>query len=199
VKRQQLKLFPKSWISSHFAFGASLLKGSNPKKSRPFRAKLPLHVVMKSSKAVGERSLLRFNQDVERILDIQAKRHHVQIHGAANAGNHLHLVIQAVSPEYLAAFLKSIAGRIAQMIEGKAKEQSREAFHSKFWDSRPYSRIVSWGREFKNVCRYIGINSTEIALGLPRDFTRDMFAQIQHAVRSGWILKSPTLIAAGFG
>jgi len=198
MKGKQLKLIPRTWLSSRFAFGASLLKGSHPKKARPFRARLPLHIVLRSSTAKGARSLLRFDHEIEVLLEEQARRHHVKIYGAANAGNHLHLVVQAASKEHLAAFLKAISGRIAQTVEGKTKEQSREAFQKSFWDSRPYSRLLSWGKDFKNVCRYIGINATESSTTLSREGTRQVFEEIRAGLRSGWIVRTRGLVAAGF-
>jgi REP element-mobilizing transposase RayT len=220
MKRAQASLIPRMWLASHFAFGGALLKGSHPKQKRPFRATLPLHIVLRSSRAVRAHSLLRFNASVEAILNEQSLRHHVRIFGAANAGNHLHLLIQAPSRELLAGFLRAISGRIAQLIEGNARERRREAFDKNFWDARPFSRLVSWGRDFKNVARYIGINSTETALremsseknrirpskfsdkallrARERTNVRALFEEIQQAVRSGFLKASPRLVAAGF-
>ena len=107
--------------------------------------------------------------------------------------------MQAPSKEYLSAFLKAVSGRIAQLVEGKAKEQNREEFKKPFWDARPFSRLLSWGKDFKNVCHYIGINATKSVLGLSREGTRQMFEEIHEGIRRGWIVKTPGLRAAGFG
>ncbi len=251
----QTNLLPGLWTKDRFAFGGALLKGSHPKKKRCFRPNLPLHVVMRSSKAVGQRSLFLRSKQVAKILNTQASKHFVKLYAVANAGNHLHLLIQAPSQEHLSNFLRAISGRIAQLsLEGaqslskspelrmstkhgagmytdstyadkhhnlkqqqaktnkqqtqannlKAKisdQESRrneqESKPSSFWDARPFSRIVSWGRDFKHVARYIGINSTEM-LGLTRLDTRKMFEKIQHALAQGLLPKSPGLMAAGF-
>ncbi len=183
----QLKLLTGTWTKDKFAFGASLLKGSHPKKKRPFRASLPIHIVMRSTQAVGKKSLLSRNKAVASILDAQAERHFVRIYAAANAGNHLHLLIQAPSQAHLSAFLRAITGRMAQLVGGLKG----------FWDARPFSRIVSWGRDFKNVARYIGINSTEM-LGMKRNDVRFMYEQIKQALREGRLPTTPGLVAAGF-
>ena len=183
----QLKLLTKTWTNDKFAFGGARLKGSHPKKKRIFRPELALHVVVRSTQARGKHSLLLHNRTVAGILDAQASRHFVRIYAAANAGNHLHLLIQSPSREHLAAFLKAITGHIAQLVGGAQG----------FWDARPFSRVVSWGRDFKNVARYIGLNSTEL-LGLSGENVRLMFDQIQQALRKGILAKSPGLVAAGF-
>lgn len=191
-RRKQLSLVPKTWARHHFSFGASLLKGSHPKKKRPFRPKLPMHLVMKSSQAKGGSSLLRYNEGIEYIVETLAERHLIQLLGAANGGNHLHLLIQAPSRSALNAFVRGVTGRIAQLVMGS------DGVGAQFWDARPFSRLVSAGRDFKNVCRYLGLNSMENLLGLSREGARAMTRQIQEAINEGWLKKSPQLAAAGF-
>jgi hypothetical protein len=187
-KFMQTKLLVGTWQRDRFAFGGSLLKGSHPKKKRVFSSRVPMHVVLKSSQAVGTRSLLRHGPAIARILGAQARRHHVRLNGATNAGNHLHLLLQAPSRECLSAFLRAIAGRIAQLWRGPAG----------FWDARPFSRLVSWGRDFGRVSRYLGLNSTETALGMGRGSTRAMYGRIQELLDQGIVPRTPGLVAAGF-
>jgi len=113
-KQTSLKL--QSWSKDRFTFGASLLKGSHPKKKRPFSSKFPMHSVMRSSKACGNSSFLLHNKSLSKVLEKQSARHFVKIYSLANAGNHLHLIVQAPSREHLAAFLRAITGRIAQLL-----------------------------------------------------------------------------------
>lgn len=192
ARKRQLSLVPKTWAMHHFSFGASLLKGAHPKKKRPFRSKLPMHLVMKSSVAVGSKSFLRFNSVIEAHLEILAKRHGVRLFAASNGGNHLHLLIQAPSRESLNAFTRGVTGRIAQLVAGDS------VMKGAFWDARPFSRLVSAGRDFRNVCRYLGLNSMESLLGISRGAARAITEQIQEAIDSGWLRKSPELHAAGF-
>jgi len=185
-------LLPGTWSKSRFAFGGTLLKGSHAKTKRVFNPRLPLHVVLKSSKAKGAASLLLKSRQIATTLADQAQRHHVRIHQVANAGNHLHVLLEAPSRDLLSNFLRAISGRIAQLVlEGAPSD------HAGFWDARPFSRIVSRGREFKNVARYLGMNSTEVA-GVSRSHARNMFQEIHEALQNGLITKSPGLIAAGF-
>ena len=179
-----MKLLTKTWAKDRFAFGGARLLGSHPKKKRSFHSKLALHVVMRSTQARGERSLFRHNQAIARMLQAQAERQSVKIYAVANAGNHLHLLVQAPAREQLSGFLRAISGRIAQLV-------------AIGWDARPFSRIVSWGRDFKNVARYIGMNANEM-LGTPRANVRQMYEKIREALREGRLAKTPSLVAAGF-
>jgi len=228
-KQTSLKL--QSWSKDRFAFGASLLKGSHPKNKRPFSSKLPMHLVMRSSKACGNSSFLLHNKSLSKILEKQSARHFVKIYSLANAGNHLHLIVQAPSREHLAAFLRAITGRIAQLLTVQPKTAQLLATHvclpflaakaslqappenqrspearqadmrspeaAGFWDARPFSRLMSWGKDFKGVARYIALNSTQM-LGMSRPNVRAMFDQIQYLLKAGKIPKSHGLVAAGF-
>ncbi len=198
MTRVQTILDLKSWTRDRFAFGGSLLKGSHPKKKRPFSRKLPLHIVLKSSKAIGSRSMLRHSSAVAQVIATQAERHSIKIFSVSNAGNHIHLLVQAPAREQLQAFLRGISARISQLLMGKDKEKAREKFNECFWDARPFSKIVNWGRAFQNVSRYLSLNSTEVMPGLSRAATRIMFDEIHKLLRSGCIPRSHTLAAAGF-
>lgn len=164
-----------------------MLGASHAKTKRRFRPKLALHVVIRSSQAHGSRSFFRHNKALSHVLESQASRHCINVYAAANAGNHMHLLIQAPSRDHLSNFLRALTGRIAQLVDA-AKG---------FWDARPFSRIVSWGRDFKNVARYIGINANE-STGMSRESIRKMFSEISQALRQGLLPKTPGLVAAGF-
>lgn len=196
----QLSLL-STWQKDRFAFGGSLLKKSHAKGKRPFSKKLAVHLVLRSSSATGSRSLLRHERRVSDVLLSEASAKGVKLHGAANAGKHLHLLVQAPSRAQLSAFLRAIAGRIAMISSGARKgcPLSSSSAHSttRFWDQRPFSRLVSLGRDFTNVLSYISLNSTEVA-GFSRSGARAMFREIRERMLRGEIARSPRLIAAGF-
>jgi REP element-mobilizing transposase RayT len=190
---KQLNLL-STWQKDRYAFGGSNLKNSHAKTKRPFSRKLPLHVVMRSSQAKGSHSLSLHNRKIEAALFEEATRQHLKLHSAANAGNHLHLLVQAPSREQLSAFLKAVSGRIAMIVTGARKGAS---LSSKFWDQRPFTRLVNAGRDFMAVRQYLAMNSTESA-GLARPTVRAMFAEIRERIRSGQIPRSLNLKATGF-
>ena len=207
---KQLSLV-STWQKDRFAFGGAALKNSHAKGKRPFSKKLPVHVVMRSSKATGPLSLMKHNSEIQDALYSEASRNHVKLHAVANAGNHLHLLVQAPAREALSGFLRAVSGRIAMIVTGarkgnalafigssqKVSIESRNE-RSGFWDQRPFTRLVSLGRDFQNVCRYVTMNSTESFGRFSRDNARRMFAQIRESIRRSEIPISPGLRAAGF-
>jgi REP element-mobilizing transposase RayT len=185
----QLNLIAGTWSKKQFAFGASLLKGSHPKKKRPFRPNLAIHVVVRASNARGGQSFFAHNKAIGRVVEAQAAKQFVKLYAVANAGNHLHLLIQAPSQDHLSYFLRAITGRIAQLVKRQA--------HEAFWDARPFSRLVSWGRDFNAVARYLGVNALE-SVGFSRADIQAMHHAIHGALQKGQLAKTPGLLAAGF-
>jgi len=199
TKRVQPSLF-SSWQKDRFAFGGSSLGRSHARGKRPFSKKLAVHVVLRSSQAKGTHSLLKHGRKVETIIFDEAAQRSIRLHGAANAGNHLHLLVQAPSRDHLSAFLRAVTGRMS-MIVTKARKGSplpkNENGSTSFWDQRPFTRLVSLGRDFTNVLTYISLNSTEMA-GFSRGQARAMFREIRERLRRGELARSPHLAAAGF-
>jgi REP element-mobilizing transposase RayT len=100
------------------------------------------------------RNRLRINVLVVEV----AERRDVRVYRYANVGNHLHLLIQARSRNSLRAFLRELAGRIANLMTGAIKGRP-----AKFWDGLAFTKIIEWGRQFKNAARYVLLNFLEAA------------------------------------
>ncbi len=196
-------------FSKKLSFGGSQHK-SNPKTARPLSTKEAIHVVMRSTRATGQRSFLLHAKSIERILKKQAKACGVNLYDLANAGNHLHMVIRVPSRRLYMRFMRSSSGLIARVVLGKERGRAQGTTNEsvsnevpkppefsrtkkiKFWDARPFTRIVAWGKAYKTLKNYLKLNRVE-TLGIERLSARDMFAKIE-ALR-----KSIKLVPLGFG
>src|SRR5690606_41914407 len=99
-RRRQLNLFdqiPKRGRrpqkpANHF--GGMYLKNYNPKSKRPMDGKKALHLVLRSSKAKGEKSFKTKKHEAKiwQIISQHAENNHITIYQYANSGNHLHLL-----------------------------------------------------------------------------------------------------------
>ena len=129
------------------------------KQSRPFSGRLPLHLVLRSSRARGPWSLRRRPHEaaIAEELERAARRFNVKIYERATVENHIHLLVRARSRESLSNFLRFVGGRIAQRVTGALKGQPCQ----RFWDELAWSRIVTWGPDFRNVIAYIQLNLCE--------------------------------------
>ncbi len=170
---KQLFLLPKS--NTRKEHGGTLALGKR-RTRRHLSVKAPLHLVLRSDFAFGPRSLVRHRPLVERIIKKAKKRFHIRVYELAVVSNHIHLLVKGYSRQDLQNFFRVVAGHIAQEIlrlfpvparehakRGGAPEDREK--ENKFWQTRIYSRIVSWGREYLNVKKYVIQNECE-ALGL---------------------------------
>ena len=143
-------------------FGGTKLRG-NAREQRPIAVKRTMHLVMRSSLATGERSFLRAKRArrIHELVNRLGRKHGVRVYRFANVGNHLHLLVMPKSREAFKAYVRAISGIIARLT---MEAQRGHALGKKFWDARPFTRIVEWGRDFKIACQYVLQNRLE-ALG----------------------------------
>jgi REP element-mobilizing transposase RayT len=143
-------------------FGGTALRG-NAREARPISIKKPMHLVMRSTLATGERSFLRAKRarKIENLVHKLGKEMGVKVYRFANSGNHLHFIVLPSSRKAFAAYIRAISGLIARLSLGVERGRAKGV---KFWDAKPYTKIIEWGREFKFVCNYLLQNTLE-ALG----------------------------------
>ena len=150
------------------------------RKRRPLSLKNPLHLVLRSDFAYGSRSLLGHRPLIEKVIAKAKKRFAIRVYEMAIVSNHIHIVIKGRTRQGLQNFFRVVAGHIAQelhrqfpifqgelpsekAIPGGAPKALEKV--NKFWQTRIYSRIVGWGREYLRVKKYVVQNALE-ALGL---------------------------------
>ena len=143
-------------------FGGILITG-NAREQRPLSTKRPLHLVMRSSLARGERSFLspRRSKAVRELIYRSGKKQGVKIYRFANSGNHLHLIVLPSSRGAYFRFIRSISGRLARLVLGAERGRAQGI---KFWDALPFTRVLEWGRDYLRTCDYLKQNTLE-ALG----------------------------------
>ena len=111
--RKQLSFIPKSRHQREH--GGSLAVGKR-RSARPLNLKLSHHLTLKSSHALGARSLFRHKKMILGLIRKNSLKFHVKVYEYALQGNHLHLLVKAQSREGLQNFFRVIAGHVAQRI-----------------------------------------------------------------------------------
>ncbi|MGK5087315.1 transposase [Bdellovibrionota bacterium FG-2] len=185
---KQLSFLPKLRIDH----GGALLKGRR-KEARPFSHKHAIHLVLRSTKATKAWSMLTPKNEarVNRILSKCAAQYHIRVYKFANVGNHLHLLVKTETKQYtiakqeLHSFLRRFAGEIAFQITGAKKG---EAFRKNerdegFWDKLLYSRLVTWGREYDAMKKYLAKNFLE-TFGVSREIDAGLRAMVLGSLRA---------------
>lgn len=138
--KHQLPLFRENLAKTH---GGSNAKGKR-KCLRPLSTKLPTHLVLK---AVDPFQLLRSTRTVEQTIYKFAKRFGVTVYEMAVQADHIHLCIKIPSRELYRRWIRAITSVLVSKIKLK-------------WSLLPFTRIGSWGRDFKRVGHYIRKNKS---------------------------------------
>lgn len=159
-------------------FGGTLLKKSHAKTSRPLSTKLPIHIVLKSSKAKGNDSFLspRNSRIIKVLIKKTSQRFRIQVLEFSINSNHMHILAKGCRREDLKGFLRTLSALIARYVQNKHKPQksttknsssnkSSQTNESGFWDQRPFTRIVESLRGYVVAKDYVVLNQLE-ALGV---------------------------------
>ena len=145
---------------SRIAYGGET-KGKR-KVFRPLNRKRPLHISVKSSHAIGKRSLTTNKVKIAEVIDAKAKKYQIKIHGLEIMGNHIHLAISFKSRELVQAFMRVTFGLIARLLTGARKGK---AFGQRFWDALVFTRIVTGRRDYERLMDYLFKNEVEREYG----------------------------------
>ena len=138
--------------------GGAVRQGQR-KLRRPFDSKNPLHIVLRSSRAKGEWSFshVKNGRQIKHWVHQLARKNRVKVYRLANSGNHLHLLVKAETRADFQSYLRALTGIISRLVTGAKKGNPV----GKFWDALAYTRVVKWGRDFKNVTYYLIRNELE--------------------------------------
>jgi REP element-mobilizing transposase RayT len=170
----------KSWTPNPTAHGGGKKQGRR-KTARPISTKTPMHLVLRSSRARGEWSLLRKQSEVESELHKTAKKFRIRVYKLANVGNHLHLLVQARRREDFQNFLRVFTQGVVFLVTRARKGNPI----GKFWDKLAFSRVVDWGTDWRGMLTYLEKNILE-GRGMPRDRVDWWFGWKREISRGGW-------------
>ncbi len=159
------------------AYGGELLKTRKGRsRGRPLDTKNSTHMVLRSSKAKGEWSFLRPKnaRAVREIFTRFSRKYGVKVVQLVNVGNHLHVHIKLTNRHTYKPFIRAVTGAIAMAITGRTrwnptahlksmstKTSGKEKTKLKFWDYRPFTRVVMGWRAILTLKDYLKINELE--------------------------------------
>jgi len=138
-------------------FGGELLRGKR-KSRRPFAKKKAMHITFRRSWHYGNVSLVRQRKRIEEVIGGMARKHRVRLYELSVNSNHLHLLLGCVLRCSFQNFLRECSIRVVRVMTGAMKGSK---LRKRFWESRPWSRIVEWGRAFSVAKDYVFRNRLE--------------------------------------
>ena len=125
---------------------------------RPVVTKEAMHLVLRSDRARGAKSLLKYDHVVRNVIAKLASKHGVRIYRIVNAGNHLHITLKLSKQFLWHGFISGVTGGIPRALGFKRDENSKQGF----WNSRPFTRMIAWGRDYNVVKDYHVLNQLEV-------------------------------------
>lgn len=132
-------------------FGGSLLEGKR-KTRRPLSKKHPIHLVLKSThKGIFNPG----NRSMEKLIHSQAQKFGFKIYDLALNWSHIHLLFKLSDRNDYIKFVRSLTAILAMKLR-QAKPHLEKIFNL-----RPFTRILSWGRDFKRGLDYQILNQLE--------------------------------------
>jgi REP element-mobilizing transposase RayT len=164
-KPKQQDFFPKKSKS----YGGKLLnKYKNRLSGRPLSTSKSMHLILRSSKAIGDKSFktTENSKEIKRLVDHFSKKNGIYIHSLANVGNHLHFHLKITNRTGYYRFIRALTAAIAMFVSGRNRWTATKD-KQKFWDYRPFTRIVVGLKDFVGMQDYIQFNQLE-GLGLAR-------------------------------
>ncbi len=171
-------------------YGGELLKTRGGRKGpRPLSTDYSMHLVLRSSLAKGNWSFKnpRNEREIKKIIKKFSLKNGVKIISYAIVGNHIHLQIKLSNRYTYNRFIRAIAAAIMMAVTGVCRwRPSKE----KFWDLRPFSRIVESLRAVRNLENYIYLNRIEAA-GFSRSEAREILRREGRARPAGFVERCP--------
>lgn len=189
---KQLTLFKKTPHKNFFG-GKLLYKKRKSKRPLAYKKAIHLVLRSSFAKGSFSFLKSKNKNFIEKLLIETAHRFNVKLYRRAIAGNHLHLIILCPDQDAYHGFVSVVSGRCAShvmnyqsfknflrinsTVSGGAPDSSQrqraggapsneELFGvgQRFFNFRPFSRILHWGLDFKRCCNYVTRNTLE-ALG----------------------------------
>ncbi|HEX4926026.1 MAG TPA: transposase, partial [Bdellovibrionales bacterium] len=131
---------------------------------RPLATRHSMHLVLRSSKAKGAWSFKAAANErrIREIVKRFSAKFGVRLISLAVVGNHLHFHIRLANRFTYAPFIKAVTAAIAMAVTGASRwNPLKTSAKDRFWDYRPFTRVILGMKAFLNLRDYIHINQLE--------------------------------------
>ena len=130
----------------------SLIVGKR-KTARPLSVKCPIHLILKST---GASCFVPGSRKLENLIRAHAEKYGIKIYRMSLNWSHIHMVMKLSDKKAYVSFIRTITSRIVAYLS-KLKGKNLKGL----FDLRPFTKILSWGKQFKTVIEYHELNDLE--------------------------------------
>lgn len=138
---KQMSFFPKEAL-----FHGGKLSLGKRKTKRPLSVKKTIHLVLKAKSS----NLFRHKTYIESQIRSFGNKFSLKTYGVAVNHDHVHVIVKIQTRKSYVNFIRALSGTLSRRLRIK-------------WSLLPFSRIVSWGRDFKHLLSYLTKNRDEAA------------------------------------
>lgn len=148
------------------SYGGTFRKKAKNRGARPLSTKDSIHLVLRSTKATGTQSFRHHSKQarVHRLIQSHCRKFGISLQQFANAGNHLHLLIRLPKRHVYPRFIRGLTGALALAQTGASKIAKLK---TRFWDFRPFTRVVQSRRGYQVARDYVLLNQLEALQIIP--------------------------------
>lgn len=171
--------------SDHLFHGGSLRKKRKFRRARPISDRDSMHLILKSSRAAGPWSFRAAHnkRKVIALIEKFAAKNAVKVLSIANANNHIHLHIKLTTRHLYRAFIRGLTAALAMAITGASRWKKLKI---KFWDYRPYTRILKGWKAVLTLRDYIRVNQLENAGATRKEAKLIVAWRVERGKHSAW-------------
>jgi len=128
-----------------------------------------MHLVLRSSMAKGKWNFRAHQRKIKDIVQCFALKFGVRVISLAILGNHLHFQIQLTNRHTYRRFIRAMTAALAMAVTGTSRwNPLLKTSGARFWDHRPFTRVVIGWRAFLTLKDYVLLNKIE-GYGYSRD------------------------------
>ncbi len=125
------------------------------KLPRPIEDKKALHLILRCGVNRQGFSLRTYVNLINAYLFKFSSQFQVKIYKHSINSNHIHILLKVSDRDAFKRFIRSFSASIAVSIK------SQYEYSGPFWQDRPFTRVVTWGREYSGIKEYILLNFKE--------------------------------------
>jgi len=158
---KQISLFKKQKLE----YGGELFKTRKGRSGpRPLDTKNTMHLVLRSSKAKGEWSFRepKNYKKIKGLIERFSTKHAIKILSYAINYNHIHFHFKLANRYTYKKFIRALTAAIMMAV---TKVSRWNKIKEKFWDLRPFTRVIVGFKAFLDMKDYIEINQLEVFYG----------------------------------
>ncbi len=149
------------------------------KLARPIETQNGMHLILRCGLSRQGFSLRTYVNIINAYILKFSNQFDVRVYKHSVNSNHIHILLKVSSREDFKRFIRSVSASIAVSIKAQYE------YEGPFWQDRPFTRVITWGREYNGVKNYVVQNFKEATGFIKYKPRQDRYKFLQQFVGVG--------------